>query len=633
MWAALLVTSVSAQAPAETGSLRGRVRDQDDLPIPGVLITLRSDSLQEERQHQTDVEGRFAFPALPPGTYDLTAERRGFDTVERHSISIAAAGAVIINPEMKWDNHDDDDGCILYIWPPAIEIDSVSVRQPFEAWTTRYLPTGRAYPANEPMAPGVLYREGPPDRLRWGSEHTYLLDRVDITDPETGGPVLTLSPEALGYRDRVDITADTEIGHGLGGVTRLFVEGGSDTRRPDWSHDTRAHSGAWTGHEAAPIVRSASAVSGRLARDRAWAHAAQSTTVAGGSTAHLLSGTVTAALPGLHQLRASAQAAHNGTVAISEWGWFNKPSGYLLTTAALVESGSWRRGQIGTTASDLAILTESDHTISAGLLHRWEADTGDAQVHHTSAFVQDTYTPHNNVTIQAGVRYDAAQYPALADTPLDGVRTWSPRLGVSWDPYSNNRMAVKAMRWRSHSLDGMQLTPAQAQALPAEDGPLAPRTDGMALGVEHELPLEIAARAYYTRLVATNRYVLHGARVEREGWIDDRLDVYLSRYWLYDSWGILGRYTHATRDDIVEQHEASLGVAARLRWAYRWTPQLGVFGAVRDGGGGLNVRYWQQIPARRGTVNAMVQLDDVVRYATGGAPAPRRLTVGLRYER
>ena len=66
----------------QTGTIRGMVKDQQDLAVPGVTVTATSPALQGPRSTTTDVQGLYAIPALPPGEYQLRFELSGFGTVD-----------------------------------------------------------------------------------------------------------------------------------------------------------------------------------------------------------------------------------------------------------------------------------------------------------------------------------------------------------------------------------------------------------------------------------------------------------------------------------------------------------------------------------------------------------------------
>src|SRR3954466_8164974 len=69
----------------QTGTIRGTVKDQQDLAVPGVTVTATSPGLQGPRSTVTDREGLFVFRALPPGAYQVKFELSGFATLTRNT--------------------------------------------------------------------------------------------------------------------------------------------------------------------------------------------------------------------------------------------------------------------------------------------------------------------------------------------------------------------------------------------------------------------------------------------------------------------------------------------------------------------------------------------------------------------
>src|SRR5262245_56399210 len=83
----ILILSCSAASFAQGGGgraeLNGVITDQDKLVLPGVTITVTNEGTGQSRQAVTGAEGRFVIPTLVPGSYSVTAELQGFQTLRR----------------------------------------------------------------------------------------------------------------------------------------------------------------------------------------------------------------------------------------------------------------------------------------------------------------------------------------------------------------------------------------------------------------------------------------------------------------------------------------------------------------------------------------------------------------------
>ena len=87
----VLLTCASAFAQQTTGTITGRVVDQQGAAIPGATVTAKSPSTGFARTEATDAEGVYRLSALPVGIYDVTAELQGFTTVSKKDIEVNVA--------------------------------------------------------------------------------------------------------------------------------------------------------------------------------------------------------------------------------------------------------------------------------------------------------------------------------------------------------------------------------------------------------------------------------------------------------------------------------------------------------------------------------------------------------------
>ena len=97
--ACALPTAVWGQATS--GTISGTVTDQSGAAVAGAAVSVRSLDTNVTRSATTAADGRFSFPALIVGPYELTAELRGFTKYVRGPINLVLNQEAVINPELK----------------------------------------------------------------------------------------------------------------------------------------------------------------------------------------------------------------------------------------------------------------------------------------------------------------------------------------------------------------------------------------------------------------------------------------------------------------------------------------------------------------------------------------------------
>ena len=76
-----------AQETASSG-ITGQVLDTSKAGVPGATITITNLATNAQRVTQSDSEGRFSVPNLPPATYSLKIELSGFQTAELKDLTL-----------------------------------------------------------------------------------------------------------------------------------------------------------------------------------------------------------------------------------------------------------------------------------------------------------------------------------------------------------------------------------------------------------------------------------------------------------------------------------------------------------------------------------------------------------------
>lgn len=103
-WLALasaLCFATPTLAQIEQARLLGIVTDAQGAVLPGVTVTARSAALIGGQTTITEADGRFRFVALPGGSYDLTFELAGFQTLKREGIVLRLGQTLTVDGQLQ----------------------------------------------------------------------------------------------------------------------------------------------------------------------------------------------------------------------------------------------------------------------------------------------------------------------------------------------------------------------------------------------------------------------------------------------------------------------------------------------------------------------------------------------------
>ena len=143
--AACLLASTHAFAQgggaSTTGSINGKVVDSSQAVLPGVTVTVASPSLMGVQTAVTDAGGNYRFPALPPGTYTVTFELPGFNTLKRENIQIAMGFTAAVNAELAVASLTET--VTVTGDSPVIDTSATRVQQNFKLEALQEIPNAR----------------------------------------------------------------------------------------------------------------------------------------------------------------------------------------------------------------------------------------------------------------------------------------------------------------------------------------------------------------------------------------------------------------------------------------------------------------------------------------------------------
>jgi hypothetical protein len=224
----LLAACVSAQStgPA-TGTVDGVVFTVD-LNGGHAVVPIARISLDGPRhvEAESDSEGKFAFNAVPPGVYRITAQAPGL--VTNRTIEVAAGGVSEIALEMKIQ-------AVLESTTVTASTDQVNTKESSGASTigesaVRNMPNlDERFDSLLPLIPGVV--RGPNGLINMkgaqASQNGSLLNSADVTDPATGTSALNIPIDVVSSVHVLSTPYDPEYGKFTGAVSNVETRPGS----------------------------------------------------------------------------------------------------------------------------------------------------------------------------------------------------------------------------------------------------------------------------------------------------------------------------------------------------------------------------------------------------------------------
>src|SRR6478736_1506991 len=145
--ALLVVLSFGASAYAQgggassTGTIQGRVADAQGAVLPGVTVTATSPSALGAQTTVTSETGNYRFPALPPGTYELSFELAGFNGLKRSGIVISLGFTANVNVELALATLQET--VTVSGASPVIDTTATRVQQNFKLDQLQSIPNSR----------------------------------------------------------------------------------------------------------------------------------------------------------------------------------------------------------------------------------------------------------------------------------------------------------------------------------------------------------------------------------------------------------------------------------------------------------------------------------------------------------
>jgi hypothetical protein len=149
-----LAPSGSAQGVGASGDIRGTATDPTGAVVPNVKVTVADKQTGLQRIVNTDASGQYHVTALPPATYDVSAQMAGFATSVTTGVMVPIGQTVISDFQLKVSSVAAD--IVVTGAPPVIETERGSQADTVEGSNISGLPISRRdYLSFSLLMPGV----------------------------------------------------------------------------------------------------------------------------------------------------------------------------------------------------------------------------------------------------------------------------------------------------------------------------------------------------------------------------------------------------------------------------------------------------------------------------------------------
>src|SRR5947209_192285 len=233
----LLPAAATAQARLTGADVQGTVKDESGAVLPGVTVTVTNMETGLVRTSLTAGEGRYVIPALPPGTYKISAELQGFATVTRQGVVLVLGQLATADFGLKVAGGHEEvtitaEGAVVD--PSHTSVSTVVGQQQIES-----LPiNGRNFISFSVITPGVTTDRTPQQGASATSglsfagqrarSNNIMVDGLDNNDLVVGSVRATFSQEAVREFQVLANSYSAEFGKASGGIVNIVTKSGTN---------------------------------------------------------------------------------------------------------------------------------------------------------------------------------------------------------------------------------------------------------------------------------------------------------------------------------------------------------------------------------------------------------------------
>ena len=240
---AMLLGPMPALAQQTTGSVIGRVVDEQRAAVPGATVTATSGETGFTRTSVTDANGLYRLTALPVGSYDMVVSLPGFTRIEPKGVVVNVSQVTDLDVTVRVARVAET--VTVSNAAPLISTSASGLGQVVDLARIERLPlNGRQFANLAATVPGVGlgFNSDSTKSTQYtpqvsggnGRNLNYLVDGGDNNDDTTGGLLQQFPLEAIQEFNVMTHRFTAEYGRSDGAVLNVVTRSGTNTRRGSW---------------------------------------------------------------------------------------------------------------------------------------------------------------------------------------------------------------------------------------------------------------------------------------------------------------------------------------------------------------------------------------------------------------
>jgi hypothetical protein len=228
--ALLLACSATGSAQGvQTGTIRGTVKDQQGLALPGATITATSPALQGERTVVTDADGTYLFRSIPPGTYNLKVEMSGMVPAQK-TADVPLGGVTQLDVTMSLSQLQET-VTVTGVTPSILTSPVVGINVKHEQVDS--LASRRDLEGIANLSPGVTESTTPNSQQlningAFAYDNLFMINGIDVNDNLFGSPQNVFIEDAIQETQVLTSGISAEYGRFSGGVVNAITKSGGN---------------------------------------------------------------------------------------------------------------------------------------------------------------------------------------------------------------------------------------------------------------------------------------------------------------------------------------------------------------------------------------------------------------------